>query len=161
VTSPVHTGRRALRMGPQQNPLGQEDEAPGWRFEAGGARVVTKAENVRGGVHAVALEGIPTDFRQVTQEIRELTGAPRYRVSAWLKTAGLTIAPTIFAWFDVGGNQIVAQTTSEGVYRYVSSELIAPAGARPLEHPPAPRQGRHRHDVLRRHTCRASRVANP
>jgi hypothetical protein len=111
---------------------GQDDEAPGWSFEAGGARVITELANVRGGARAVALEGIPTDYRQITQQIRDLTGAPRYRVSAWLKTTGLSAPPTISARFDTGGNQMVARTTSEGAYRYVSAVLTAPTGAQRL-----------------------------
>ena len=111
---------------------GQDNEAPGWRFEAGGARVITEPANVRSGTRAVALEGIPTDYRQITQEIRGLTGAPRYRISAWLKTAGLSAPPSIVARFDTGGNRVVAQTTSEGTYRYVSAELTASAGAQRL-----------------------------
>ena len=115
-----------------RTPTGQDNRAPGWRFEAGGARIVTEPANVHSGERAVALEGIPNDFRQVTQEIRRLPGAPRYRVSAWLKTTGLSEAPTISARFNVGGNQIVAQSTSEGAYRFVSSILTAPPGAERL-----------------------------
>jgi hypothetical protein len=53
-------------------------------------------------------------------------------VSAWLKTTGISEAPTIFARFDLGGSQLVAHTTSEGAYRFVSSVLTAPPGARRL-----------------------------
>ena len=103
-----------------------------WRFEAGGARVVTAPEPVRGGARAVALEGIPSDFRQVTQEIRALTGATRYRITAWLRTDGISAAPTVSARFDTGSDQIVANETSDGTFRLVGRELAAPPGAERL-----------------------------
>ena len=116
-----------------RSPTGRDDDAPDWRFEAGGARVITEPANVRGGTRAVALDGIPTDFRQVTQEIRSLTGAPRYRVTAWLEDrrhrprhrhcppastpAATRSSPT---------------TTSDGTYRLRRAEITAPPGAQRL-----------------------------
>ena len=113
-------------------PTGRDDDAPHWRFEAGGARVVTAPEPVRGGARAVALEGIPSDFRQVTQEIRALTGAARYRITAWLRTDGISAAPTVSARFDTDSDQIVANETSDGAFRLVGRELAAPPGAERL-----------------------------
>ena len=113
-------------------PTGRDDDAPHWRFEAGGARVVTAPEPVRGGTRAVALEGIPSDFRQVTQEIRSLTGAARYRITAWLRTDGISAAPTMSARFDTGSDQIVANETSDGAFRLIGRELAAPPGAERL-----------------------------
>lgn len=71
------------------------------------------------------------DYRQVTQEIREIAGGTLYRVSAWLKTHGLGVdfEPRIFARCAGGSEQVVAQTTSEGRYAYVSREITAPRGA--------------------------------
>jgi hypothetical protein len=116
-----------------RSPTGLDKHTPGWRFEDQGARVVTEPANVRSGARAVALEGLQNDVSQVTQVLRNLTGAPRYRVSAWLKTGGLTVAPTIVGRFDTGGgDQSVAPETSEGAYRYVSGEVTAPPGAKRL-----------------------------
>jgi hypothetical protein len=109
-------------------PNGRSDQAPGWRFESGRAEVVTDAANVRSGARAVALQGHPTDYRQVTQEIRTLPDAAHYRISAWLKTTGLTVAPTLSARFDSGSEEIVAQDTSEGTFRIVDRVLDAPPG---------------------------------
>jgi hypothetical protein len=111
------------------SPTGRDDEAPGWLFQAGGARVVDDPGDVPAGLRAVALEGIPGDSRQATQHITALTGVARYRVSAWLKTAGLTAAPTLVARFEGGGDQVVARRLSEGAYRFVSGEVAAPVGA--------------------------------
>ena len=89
-------------------------------------------EPVRSGTRAVALEGIPSDFRQVTQEIRTLTGAARYRITAWLRTDGISAAPTMSARFDTGSDHIVANETSDGAFRLVGRELAAPPGAERL-----------------------------
>ena len=109
---------------------GRDDESPGWRFEAGGARVVT--DEVRSGTRAVALEGIATELRQVSQEIRELAGATQCRVTAWLKTVDVSEPPTISARFDVGGNLIVSQQVSDGAWRRVGGVIDVPPGAQRL-----------------------------
>lgn len=108
----------------------RDDVAPAWEFQAGGARVVT--DPVRSGERALALEGLPSDYRQVIQEIRTLTGATRYRITAWLKTVNLTASPTIFARFDKGGNHVIANETSPGVFKLIGGEVDAPAGAQRL-----------------------------
>jgi hypothetical protein len=113
-----------------REPTGQDDSAPGWRFERGG-RVIAEPANARSGVRAVALEGT-SEYRQITQRIDKLTGASSYRVSAWVKTEGLDAAPTIRVCFDNGGERTVSQILSEGAYRYVSAVVPAPAGAKQL-----------------------------
>jgi hypothetical protein len=113
-------------------PSGSDNEAPAWTFEGGDARVVTNPIHVRSGTRAVALEGIPSNYRQVLQEIRTLTGATRYRITAWLKTVNLTASPTMFARFDTGGNRVIASETSPGAFKLIGRELDAPAGAQRL-----------------------------
>lgn len=112
-------------------PSGRDDEAPGWLFEAGGARVVTDPVHVRSGTRVIALEGIPSNYRQVIQEV-PLVGATRYRITAWLKTVGLTASPTISARFDTGGNRVIAAETSLGSFKLIRRELDAPAGTQRL-----------------------------
>ena len=55
-------------------------------------------------------------------------------MSAWLKTVGLGVGfePTFFARFGGGSEQVVARTTSEGQYTYVSREFTAPPSAERL-----------------------------
>jgi hypothetical protein len=48
-------------------PSGRDDDVPGWRLEAGCARLVTDPINRRSGTRAVALEGSPFEYRQVAQ----------------------------------------------------------------------------------------------
>jgi hypothetical protein len=110
-------------------PTGRDDEAPGWRFEAAGARVVTEAAHVRSGDRAIALDGLTEGYRQLTQEIAGLPGAARYRVSAWLKAIGADMPLSIVARFDTGGNQVLVSGVAQGGYRFVSREVVAPAGA--------------------------------
>ena len=81
-------------------PTGQDDAAPGWRFQAGGARVVSEPADVRSGTRAVALDGIPTDYRQVTQEIREIVGGTRYRLP-FRTSRGLFLPPSLGAGGDL------------------------------------------------------------
>ena len=107
-------------------PTGSDRQVPGWAFITGGAQVVADPAKVRSGARAVALQGHVNDYREVTQTVRALAGVQRYRVSGWVRTDGLTVAPRILLRFEPGGDRLVAQTISEGVYRFVSSELTTP-----------------------------------
>jgi hypothetical protein len=112
-------------------PSGLDNPPPGWRLD-GGARVMTEPANVRGGVRALALDGVPAEVSQAAQQIPNLSGVPGYRISVWLKTAGLTDAPTITTRFDTGDGDVRELGLSEGAYRCVSTVVGAPPSAERL-----------------------------
>lgn len=104
---------------------GQEEEAPGWGFVRGGL-VIDDPENVRSGRYALAL--VPTDtYHLITQEAIH-TSPGGYRVSAWVKTTGLSAAPTVKVVLLGSSGQTLATRAltvplSEGQYGYVSRTL--------------------------------------
>ncbi|MET0552839.1 MAG: hypothetical protein ABW221_07370 [Vicinamibacteria bacterium] len=120
---------------------GQDRPAPGWAFGKGG-RVVDDPVLARSGRRTLAFEPYDlspqpgNDYHFVDQRIVHTPGTG-YRVSGWVRTAGLGPAPTYQVQFTdaagqtLGGIRTVAATTSEGAYRYVSRDFSAadvPAG---------------------------------
>ncbi len=103
-------------------PSGQEDAAPGWRFERGGL-VIDEPANVRGRSHALALVGAAT-FRQVTQTVPIVGGRP-YRISGWVKRD--TVLPEFRFQFDgAGQGRVPLDPTPQGIYTHVSHQVTAP-----------------------------------
>ncbi len=128
--------RNLLRNGrfEERSPSGQEDESPGWGFARGGAIIDVPAD-VRSGRHALALAPYG-NYHFITQEFAH-TSPTGYRVSGWIKTSGLAVAPTYNIRFlgssgQNMGTRSVAAITSEGAYAYVSHDFLPadiPAGA--------------------------------
>jgi hypothetical protein len=116
---------------------GQEDEAPGWGFVRGGL-VLDHPENVRSGRYALAL--VPSDTYHLIAQEAAHTSASGYRVSAWVKTTGLSAAPTMKLLLLGSSGQTLATRAltvpvSEGQYGYVSRTLLPadiPAGTTSL-----------------------------
>jgi len=111
-------------------PNGRDTESPAWTFERGGV-VATAVDAIRSGARSLALAGGP-EYRQVTQSVRPLPAATRYRVAAWVRTVGLSVAPTIEARFDRGSDQALETTLAPGGFRHFSRTVTAPAGASEL-----------------------------
>lgn len=73
-----------------RDPTGRDSPIPGWRSEPGGARIVTEVANVRSRTRALAVDGDLNVARGIAQDIHDLPVAPHIRVSAWIKTLGLS-----------------------------------------------------------------------
>jgi PKD domain len=109
------------------SPTARDRDAPGWAFGSGGA-LTSDPGDVRSGRYALAFAPYG-DYHSVTQTIVHVPGR-RYRISGWVKTAGLATAPTCNVRFrGVSGANLgtraIAAVTSEGAYTYVSRELLA------------------------------------
>jgi hypothetical protein len=113
---------------------GQERPAPGWAFGKGG-RIRDDVTAARSGRRALVFEPYDesttagNDYHFVDQRIAHTPGSA-YRVSGWLRTEGLGIAPTLQVQFsDAAGQTLggisVPTSISEGSYSYVSRDVLA------------------------------------
>ncbi|MCA1587011.1 MAG: hypothetical protein LC791_20325, partial [Acidobacteria bacterium] len=109
-------------------PSGQDDIAPGWRFERGGL-VIDDPAHVRGRSRALALIGA-AEYRQVSQTV-PIQGGRSYRISGWVKR-GTDIPEFRFQFDGAGQNRIPLASTPPSVYRYVSRQATAPGKATKL-----------------------------
>jgi hypothetical protein len=121
----------------QRAPNGQEEESPGWGFVRGGT-IVDDPAHVRSGRYALALAPYG-NYHLIEQRIPHVSPSG-YRVSAWLKTEGLSTAPTLNVRLRGAagqnlGTRSVATTLSESGYTWVSRVLTSsdlPAGTASL-----------------------------
>ena len=121
--------RNLLRNGrfEERSATGGGRDVPGWSFARGG-EVVDEPDNARSGQRSLTLAPYG-NYHLISQTIVHVPGR-RYRVSGWVKTRGLSTAPTFNVRFlDASrhnlGTRGIAAITSEGAYTYVSHELTA------------------------------------